>query len=454
MPARWRVMSALAEQAARFPELMPITLDESGLQARDAALSHAIYDAVMRRWLTIEAIVSRFLTRPINSLDAPVTAALFAGTAQLVFLDRVPDHAALNESVQWAKVEAGDRAGGLVNAVLRRVIELRGGPGRRVHVDRWSGERNRIPLADGRALEVGQEVLPREELSALAVAYSVPRELLERWSARLGAEAARSIAAYAAGEAPTVINASHADATGIVAAGAEAGVTLQAHGMAGFFVAEAPRAVLAAWLGSRRDVWVQDPASSQAISTLRSCGISGRLIVDLCAGQGTKTRQLAAVFPEATIIATDSDHDRLSELARVFRGDSRVEVLALDSAKRRAAGAADLVLLDVPCSNTGVLARRVEARYRALGPSMERLIRLQREIATDGRRLLAPGGVLVYSTCSLERDEDEDQVDWMCGSLGYSRIREDVLIRPVGAVSGVNTLATDGAFSAAIRASG
>ncbi len=169
------------------------------------------------------------------------------------------------------------------------------------------------------------------------------------------------------------------------------------------------------------DVWVQDATSAEACRILAPLGLNPRVIVDLCAGRGTKTRQLASMFPEATVLASDTDESRLEDLRRsVCPHHPKVRPVVADMVSDSAyrAGRADLVLLDVPCSNTGVLARRAEAKHRASSLQLERLTALQRELIQKARNMLAPGGVILYSTCSIDPDENQMQAEFI-RSLGF-----------------------------------
>jgi len=155
---------------------------------------------------------------------------------------------------------------------------------------------------------------------------------------------------------------------------------------------------------------VQDAGSSEAVLSVTD--LRPRVIVDVCAGRGTKTRQLRALFPDARIVASEVDADRLADLRRAFAHDGRVEVMPAGRLVEHLGPSGDLVLLDVPCSNTGVLARRAEAKYRVDRASLGRLVGVQRQIIADAIPVLAPSGSVLYSTCSLEREENEDQAGW------------------------------------------
>ena len=192
---------------------------------------------------------------------------------------------------------------------------------------------------------------------------------------------------------------------------------------------------------------MQDPASSLAIASVS--GLKPRMIVDACAGQGTKTRQLAAVFPEASIIASDTDPGRFATLRATFEGHPRIEVIPARMLLQRAHGAADLLLLDVPCSNTGVLARRPEARYRCSDEQLKRLTGIQRQIFADTLSLLrpAPRGQVLYSTCSLDPEENRAIVEWACGWHSF-RVVSQTSTLPEGLPGGDAAAYHDGSYSA------
>jgi 16S rRNA (cytosine967-C5)-methyltransferase len=157
---------------------------------------------------------------------------------------------------------------------------------------------------------------------------------------------------------------------------------------------------------------VQDPAASLAVESTR--GLSPQSIIDYCAGRGTKTRQLAALHPGAQVIASDPDPDRLADLRATALGLPNVRALEPKEMGALPPRRGDLLLLDVPCSNTGVLARRPEARYRFSNSSLRSVVALQRRIIDSALPLLRPGGHILYSTCSLEEEENRQQVRWLC----------------------------------------
>lgn len=416
-PARDLVLRRLAAQARRFPDLDLADLDTAALPPRDAAFAHAIYDAVIRRWLTLAHLLNRRLTQPLSTADPRAAAALLAGAAQLLLLDKVPPHAAINHAVEWTKRRAGRGAAGMVNAVLRRIADLRapGDP-----LPRWADEPDQLLLSDGRALRLTEPAFPDAPSERLAAVTGTPAPLLRAWASRMTPDQVRTAALHTLITPPVILNTTHAQSpldTSLLAP----------HDHPGHHVFTGSHAQLLSLLASRSDLWVQDPASSLAVAGVAD--LRPRLILDLCAGQGTKTRQLAAVFPNAEILATDVDPARYRTLESVFAGHSRVCVRppAEVAERARAAGGAHLILLDVPCSNTGVLARRPEARYRFGRDTLDSLRAVQRQIIADAIPLLVPApsrGVILYSTCSLEDAENTDQAAWARTWHGFTLQRE------------------------------
>ncbi|MCH9058206.1 MAG: hypothetical protein IIB55_06235 [Planctomycetes bacterium] len=429
------VCARLAEQATRISRLDTQELDTTGLSGRDAALAHAIYDAAIRRWLTISRLVGAGISRPFKECQPEVQASLACGAAQMLFLDRVPDHAAVSLAVEWASRHGGRKVGGFVNAGLRRLTELRG-PIR----ERWSDGCDEIPLADGRALGLTRPILPVDDATArLSIATSHSRAFIARWIDAFGEDETRRIALHSIRSAPTIINAVHATAP------IEPGEDLEPHEQSGHYVHRGDRAGLIDLLARRPDVWVQDPASSASLDVAQ--GLRPRVVIDVCAGRGTKTRQLAAMFPEALIVATDSDAARRSVLAGVFAEHQRVEVTPFETLHERYAGRADLVLLDVPCSNSGVLARRVEARYRGSGQALARIARLQREIISRAMGLLSAEGRLVYATCSVEEVENGAMTRGFADQTPGLRVERDRVVMPTGGPGLPDRMWRDGSYS-------
>ena len=432
--ARDVVTARVAERARRFPEIFPEPLETGGLDRRDAALAYAIDHAVAQRWLTLTAILQTRLNRPWAQVRPPVQAALLVGTAQLLLMQRLPDHAVINEAVAWIKARVRPAAS-LVNAVLHRVADLRvateagaEGPGR-----------DGLLLPDGRVLRFNEPVFDEEPRQGLAQQTSHPRQLLDRWEQRYGLKEATRLAVHDLVHPPLIV-------AGIVAA-SDLPPSCEPHEQEGFAVLDGDRADLKMLLADRPGLRVQDPASAAAADA--TADLVPNLIVEVCAGKGTQTRQLAALHPQARIIATDANPKRVETLREVFRGHDRVRVVEagrlLDFA-----GLADLVVVDAPCSNTAVLARRVEAKYRFGPRNLEKLAGLQRQVLADSLRLVMEAGHLLYSTCSLEPEENEHQAQWMVRWHGV-RVRRDVRLLPRGGPGDPARRFRDGGYFALVH---
>ncbi|MDX2115310.1 MAG: transcription antitermination factor NusB [Planctomycetota bacterium] len=436
-PARDRALRAVASQVRRFPDLQIDALDTQELSDLDAAFAHALYGAVISRWLTLRFILESRLNRPDLRPAPAAAAALLVGAAQILLLDRVPIHSAVDTSVEWVKNAGTPGAGRMVNAVLRAVADLipEGGKQRR---DTITDAADELPMPDGSALVLAKPVLPTDPVQRLSVATSCPADLIRAWSRDRGMREARRLALHSLIAPPVILNTAFA--------AAPLPPECAPHDSPGHHVYTGTHEQLAQLLQSRRDIWAQDPASSLAVATAGD--LKPSLVVDACAGLGTKTRQLAAMFPDADILAADVDLVRVQTLRSATAG-TRVTVVPYQKLIDYA-GKADLVLLDVPCSNTGVLARRVEARYRFDRENTEKLASTQRQIIADSIRLLRPGGRILYSTCSLDASENRAQADWASRWHGLRLAREHDRA-PQGLPGDPPARYTDGSYAALLE---
>ncbi len=474
--ARSAACFALLQQAKAWPDLQPLEPETAGLEPRDAALAHAIYEQGVRRWITLAFLFELALDRPWANIDKPAQAALIAGGAQVLFLSRVPAYAAIDETVGWIKSgpPRAAKAAGLVNAGLRGLTRMLGmDKGEMVKRPSWNDARDAVPLSDGSAVAFVAPVLPAEEALRRSVACGVPLTLYHDWIAKFSPGEAAGIASHMLMDAPVTLNTEFASESDI----AQASDVLVPHSQPGCHVYVGEGSQIGAFLKERRSMWVQDASSTRAIRGAarvlseksrewhRASEGGGKhqplsavdgtvsdspelMIIDLCAGQGTKTRQLLQTFPNARVVASDTDEKRMSalrDLAHSESGTRRLEVVSHENVGALV-GKADLVLLDVPCSNTGVLARRPEAAARALTDQLTRLVELQREIIGKGVQLLSPTGKLLYSTCSIDARENEKQAEWMSREFGL-KVEHMESVVPSGVPGDPKTAYTDGAFS-------
>jgi 16S rRNA (cytosine967-C5)-methyltransferase len=341
------------------------------LDPRDRALAMRLaYGAVQRR-ATLDHVIETLAGRPVDKLEPAVLAALRLGVLQLAYLDRVPAHAAVGESVELAKRDS--RAGaGLVNAVLRRAAR--------------EAPALVAALPDGTAAEA-------------ALRHSHPLWIAELWFDALGPDAARAL--MAAGnepaEAAVRINTLKVDAL-------ELPVPSHPADLPEGLVLDAPFDAFSSPL------WEQGlfmPQSRAAMAVSRALDPQpGEQVLDLCAAPGGKTTHLAALMGnEGRVVAVEKHPGRAQALARTVErmGASCVEVRTADAAGPHE-GSFDRVLVDPPCSDLGTLAARPDVRWRK---DPEPPVALQAAILEAGANAVRPGGVLVYSTCTISPVENE-----------------------------------------------
>jgi 16S rRNA (cytosine967-C5)-methyltransferase len=446
--AREIVLERILMQAMRFPDLDITPFDPrssvgaADIDPRDAALARAIEYAVVRRYLTLLACVRPHLQKAWPLLEKPVQAALLGGAAQILFLDRVPAAAAVDASVEWTKRRLRAGAGGLVNAVLRKVAAsvvervAIGDPQIADHT-----RRDIVPLADGSALRLSCEAFNIDASVCLSEKTSHSRELILHWVGAFGFKEATRLAMHDLLDAPLLV-------TPYDATDARFDLRATPHNDAGFGVWTGSHGELTETMALMPNLRVQDPTACATVAAIGPMLTKKpRVIVDLCAGRGTKTRQLAEMFPNAEIYATDPDDARFEALARLRLQHPQIKPLSPQSLFRDCAGRADLLLLDVPCSNSGVLARRPEARYRFSKGRTASVIELQQKICDPAVGLLAAGGAMIYATCSIERGENEAQTKRLASRFSLSLVVERNIV-PTGVPGEAPAMYRDGGYHA------
>lgn len=386
---------ATFEDEAHTERAFRAAADELGLEGRDRAQAqHLTYGAVQRRG-TADAAIERLAERSLRLLDPPVLAALRLGLFELLFADATPDHAAVDQAVELVKGAGAGHAAGLVNAVLRRAA------------------REREALVDDL---LGDDSTPE----GAAVAHSAPLWLARMWWQELGAEAARALLA-ACNEPAEVglrVNTLGDDRAKALAQLREAGVEARAPD-APWPLAAAETIVVTGRTGAAVAELVESgrltPQSRGSAAVVEVLDPQpGEHVLDLCAGSGIKTGQIAARMGDrGETISVELDPARAAEVAaQASRLDLRsVTVAELDAAQAPMAPGFDRVLVDAPCSDLGALASRPDARWRKSPRTIERLAELQRSLLEKAAAALRPGGILVYSTCTISRREGEEQVE-------------------------------------------
>ncbi len=329
----------------------------NALSRQDRDLTTELVLGTLRWQQVLDREIAARLKYPESDMHFGVIVALRLGAYQLLFLDRIPAHAAINESVELAKAADGPQMAGLTNAVLRRLM------------------RERAQLQTLR--------------TAPADAY--PRWMVDRWRARFGDDAAQRICAFGQQPPPTTIRTEE----------------ITDAGEPGVFLTAARRL-------SRGDPHlpenrIQDEAS-QLIAELAALD-AGPAILDACAAPGGKTAILTERNPEASLTAIDVSAARLRIMQRRLPWPDNVTFTPADATLHAPGPVYSTILCDMPCSGTGTLARNPEIRHRLTLADLPRQAERQRAILAASLKNLAPGGRLIYSTCSLEPEENEQVVE-------------------------------------------
>jgi 16S rRNA (cytosine967-C5)-methyltransferase len=364
-----------------------------GLAGRDRAQAQRLAYGSVQRKGTSDAAIERLSGRAMRLLDPPVAAALRLGLYELLFADGTPDHAAVDQAVELVKIAKAGHASGFVNAILRRAA------------------REREELTE--AL-LGDESTPE----AAAVAHSAPLWLARMWWEELGAEGARSLLASCNEPAEVAMRAADPDARAdLVARLRGEGVDVSPAG-GGWPLDVAEELVFAGRVGDSVPRLVAEgmltPQSRGSAAVVEVLGPrAGETVLDLCAGPGIKTGQIAARMEDRGEVASvELDEGRAAEVAAQSRRLDlhSITVFEGDATELPLPSGFDRILLDAPCSDLGTLASRPDARWRKSPRTIERVAAVQEKALPAAARLLKPGGTLVYSTCTISRRENEDRI--------------------------------------------
>lgn len=408
--ARHAATLAIRRAAESFPDAPPVSLDIYGLSAQDTSLSLAIHRTTLQRWLTLEHLIDRYAKTPVHKMEPGMQAVLLVGAAQLVFMRGLASYAVVDESVKLAAQFVRPEAKGMVNAVLRRVAGLV----KEETAEPWTPMRDRLPGETG-SITLNEPALPHPAnlVKHLPAATSFLEGVVSHWLKRHGAEVTTRLCVHSLQTPPTIVQVEDD------ALRQQEDERWLPHASERALVWRGSRDALVEFLAADRRRRVQDPASFAAGSA--AAGLRPKTILDYCAGLGTKTRQLALQHPDAQITATDVNDERRATLRDVPQAFPNVRVVEPDAARRQRC---DLLLLDVPCSNSGVLARRPEAKYRMSGDTVAQLVELQRQILGETLPLVNPGGHVLYTSCSIEKEENEYQARWIVERTGGTLVSE------------------------------
>ena len=389
-----RIAAAEILAALRGGTLLDGAFERAGatLDPRDRRWVQELVYGLLRQRGWIDAVLAPRITGGLARLDADLGDLLRLGAYQLLAMGSVPAYAAIAQTVELAKRRHGIGASKLVNAVLRRIDRERDLPA--------------VATAAGAAAALDRT---HDAIERLAVRSSHPRWLLDRWQRAWGRAAVEALTEHNNGEAPIIVRPFGVTRSDLQASLAEREletlpVPLLDDGI------QLPPGVALTQLApfQRGQLYVQDAGSALVVQYAHIP--PGALAADLCAAPGGKT--IALVQAGATVIACDRSAARLERLqANLDRLQvSGVEVRTMD-ATQPTLEPVDLVLVDVPCTGTGTFRRHPDARWRLRVSDVAMLPVLQRDILAAASSCVKPGGLLIYSTCSLEHEENDAVVN-------------------------------------------
>ena len=364
-------------------------LEQSGLDSRDAALATQICFGVQQNRTLLDHFIEQFSNIPLKRMESKVVQALRIGLYQMLFLTRIPHSAAVNTSVEMTRRHCKNaRAAGMVNGILRAL------------------ERNldNLPVID-----------QTDKANYLSVLYSHPKWLVEEWMDQLGSdECTRLLAANNAAPGITAqVNTCRISTPALIEALSEGGVAVQAHPwLKDCLLLKATGNVEQLYGFAEGLFYIQDPASCLAV-TAAAPG-QGMRVLDVCAAPGGKSFAAAvAMHGQGEIVSCDlhPHKKKLIQAGAARLGFDCVSAMTADATVLREewVDGFDLVIADVPCSGLGVIRKKPDIRFKDK-ELLDQLPAVQEKIIRNACHYVKPGGVLLYSTCTLRPKENEDIV--------------------------------------------
>jgi 16S rRNA (cytosine967-C5)-methyltransferase len=386
----FRVLERVEKTGSFADALLNYELQHSGLKApRDRALTTELVYGTIRMNQRLDHVISSMLnSRSMSEVDPRLRILLRLGAYQILFMDRIPPHAAINETVEMAKTHAGEKQAGFVNAILRRILEN--------------------PKAAGSVVGVA------DEEARVSILHSHPEWIVRRLAARYGIKQAAAICAANNIPAPVAlrVNTMKLDPDMVLRSMSRKMGNIRPS-------TRLPETILLREAGNPaliKEVMdgfaLVQSESSQMVPFLVAPG-RGERVLDLCAGVGNKTAGLAMLSNErAFLFANDVDPHKLESLGANFAclGLHPPRILCSDSTAGgpfKPGTVFNKILIDAPCSGTGVMRKRPEIRWRLKESDIPALVSLQLSLLASAAGLVADDGALVYSTCSILEDENE-----------------------------------------------
>jgi len=417
---------AFQQRQQRIQESLNDIFSSGELDSRDRRLGHELACGVCRCLITLDHLISKHSNRGIREIDPILLQILRVGLYQLVYLERTPDFAAVHQAVEQAR-ETGIRGGEtFVNAVLRSIQRDMEGP---LTSDSATRPRATLWRDEQYACQFKSDFLPdpsKRPAKYYSLGFGHPLWLIERWLKQFDQETVRAIC-LADNSHPALtlrVNRLRCTDAQMLERLTKAGIRAKTNGPAIQLLQPAVPGQLPGYQEGL--FFVQDVTAMSATPMLEP--LAGQRILDLCAAPGGKTTHLAELMDNnGTIVACDVSSEKLALIEENCRrlGITIVQTCRADELHNLMGrdGPFDAVLVDAPCSNTGVLARRVEVRHLLKPAAIVRLARQQSELLKTAVRAIRPNGKILYSTCSIDTLENESLIQKFLeenSSLGLS----------------------------------
>ncbi len=384
-----KILEQFESKPGPLEPLIEKTLLSSAVDRRDRRFVFELAYGIVRRQLTLDFVLTRFLEKKESQTNGQLMRILRLGAYQIMYMDRVPDHAAVNECVQIAKSNKKTRfLSSTINAVLRKLVQSKG----------------KFPQPD--------EKTPLEQ--RLSIQYSHPQWLVRRWLRQFGLAGTRKLLAFNNEKPPIFFRRK-----------LKGGLARRQFDIEIRSIADNAGGYLSAFYRMTRSM----PPDSvrlfeEGLCTVQSVSAGwvvalldvqkGEVVCDLCAAPGGKSVFMAELTgEEGIIVAGDSDFDRLMKIRQTQARMNIPQIfsLACDAAYPPFAARFPKVLLDAPCSGTGVMHRHPDARWVRREEDIQSLSQKQEILLDKASEIVAPEGILVYSTCSLEIEENQQQIE-------------------------------------------
>ena len=363
------------------------------LSEKQRAFMKRLSEGTLERRIELDGVIDRFSKKPASGLRPLIRQILRMGIYQILYMDSVPDSAACSEAVSLAKLHKMNALSGFVNAVLRNVIRSR--------------DKGELESLMGEA--------------SLSVRYSMPQWLIDLWKEQLGEGETDQLLKSLLEIRPVCIRFSPdtdpEKRDRILEQIREAGTEVTPGRWLPYACCLRGTSAIQDLPGFREGLWTIQDESSMFVT--EAAGIRGdEIIMDVCAAPGGKSMHAASLLKKGRVLAFDLTHKRTEQIRKNIRRmglEEKISVSEQDARihNSRYEGCADILLCDLPCSGLGIIGRKRDIKYRISRQELTDLAALQREILKNAVSYLKPGGILIYSTCTIDALENGDNADYI-----------------------------------------